>query len=409
MTASPFNFETLYAANVPPPAPKWTGFPEFNFVGGHNAPEAIPVDDLIAATNEVLADEGRSLAMYRLHSGPLGYLPLREFLVRKLARQAGISCTSDDILITSGSGQAIELVNQMFLSPGDTILVEQSTYGGCLTRFARYGARILPVEMDSEGMRMESLSSILKSLRQEGVRPKFIYTIPTVQNPTGSILPLDRRHELLRIAAEYDVAIFEDECYSDLIWNGERPPALHALDTDGRVIFCSTFSKSIAPALRVGYLVAGEDVLARAVACKVDSGTGALEQMVLARYCEKHFDAHVERLNRLLKDKLDIMTQSVNEHFGTSAEFEVPPGGIFLWLKLSEPVDTTKLARLCAERNLAINPGAEWSKDLPDAQRHLRLCFASASPDDIRNGVAELANLCHETFGIPPRSANVVR
>lgn len=401
-----FDFSEQLRADLPAAAMHWQGFPKHNFVGGHNAPESIATADLVAAASRVLGREAPTLAMYSGHSGPQGYLPLRKFLANKLHRQAAIECSADEILMTSGSLQAIDLVNKTLLNPGDTVVVEQSNYGGCLTRWAALSVNVVPVDVDADGMRMDHLAKVLERLRTDGLRPKFIYTIPTVQNPTATILPLERRHEMLRLAEEHDIPIFEDECYSDLIWSGERPPALFALDKSGRVIFTGSFSKSIAPALRVGYLVARWPFLSRALALKTDAGSGLIEQMILAEYCPKNFDAHVGKLNKLLEAKLDVLIESLNENFGTSVEFTRPPGGIFLWLRLPEAVDTTRLTEVAAKQGIAVNPGVEWSKDHPDGNRHIRVCYASGSHDDIRAGISALADVCHAEFGVPARSAN---
>jgi 2-aminoadipate transaminase len=406
VTAAPFDFSKQFVDNLPPAAGRWTGFPTYNFVGGHNAPESIPVAHLVEAAGNVLGREAPTLAMYKLHSGPLGYLPLREFLVDKLKRQADIDCTADEILITTGSLQAIDLVNQVLLKAGDTVVIEQSNYGGVLTRLKRLGVNAVTVPVDGDGMRVDILAQELERLAAAGVAPKYIYTIPTVHNPTATVMPLERRREVLRLAAQHDVPIFEDECYSDLIWSGKRPPALHALDQSGRVMFCSTFSKSIAPALRVGYLVAPWGLLAQVVGCKNDAGSGAVEQMILGEWCPHHFDKHVADLNKLLEKKLDILIDAMNENFGTSVEFKRPPGGIFLWVRLPDSVDTTKLTQIAAEHGIAINPGVEWTKDQADGNRHIRVCYASATADELSNGIKALADVCHEHFGVPERSAN---
>ncbi|MBU2532733.1 MAG: PLP-dependent aminotransferase family protein [Alphaproteobacteria bacterium] len=409
MTTAIFDYTSVVRNDLPPPAAQWKGFPRHNFIGGHNAPESIPTDHLVEAARRVLSREAPTLAMYGLHSGPQGYRPLREFLAAKLKRQAGIECSSDEILMTSGSLQAIDLVNTVLLSAGDTVIAEQSNYGGCLTRWARAGVSVVAIPLDQDGMRTDILEQELERLKSEGIRPKYIYTIPTVQNPTASIMPLERRRELLRVAEKYDLPIFEDECYSDLVWSGDRPPALYALDNTGRVIFTGSFSKSIAPALRVGYLVAPWDFLSRALACKTDAGSASIEQMILAEYCPEHFDRHVEKLNRLLEKKLDVLIEALNEHFGTSVEFARPPGGIFLWLRLPEEVDTTRLTQVAGAEGIAVNPGVEWSKDHPKGNRHIRVCYASASPEEIRTGIKALADVCHNEFGVPLRSANQER
>jgi len=407
MTPAQFDFAQLLPAGLPPPAAKWTGLAKFSFVGGNNDPDQVPVEGLIEAVDAVLRREGSTLATYGLANGPQGYLRLREFLAAKLKRDAGIVCSADDLLIVSGSLQALDLVNQTLLARGDTVIVEQQSYQGALTRLARLGVTAVGIPLDHEGLRMDALASALADLQRRGIRPKYIYTIPTVQNPTGTIMPETRRAELLRLSEAYGVPIFEDDCYADLIWDGQRPPAIYSMSRTGGVIHIGSFSKSIAPALRVGFIVAPWAMLSRMLALKSDAGTGALEQMVLAEYCAAHFATHVPRLTRGLRAKLDTLMEALNEQFGTSAEFEVPAGGIFLWVKLPDQVDTLKLYQAALAAGVAINPGPEWSTDKAYSTSRLRLCFANPSHQQIREGVAVLADVCRREFGVPTRSANV--
>jgi 2-aminoadipate transaminase len=406
-SAASFDFTPLLPPGLPAPAAKWTGLAKYSFIGGNNDPDQVPVEGLIDAVNAVLKREGKTLATYGLASGPQGYRPLRDFLATKLKRDAGIDCAADDILIVSGSLQALDLVNQTLLARGDTVIIERDTYQGALTRLTRLGVNAVGIPLDHEGMRMDVLAAALADLKRGGITPKYIYTIPTVQNPTGTIMPEARRAELLKLSQQYGVPIFEDDCYADLIWDGRRPPALYAMSGNAGVIHIGSFSKSIAPALRVGYIVAPWDALSRMLALKTDAGSGALEQMVLAEYCAPHFANHVPKLTRGLRAKLDTLMEALNEQFGTSAEFEDPKGGIFLWVKLPDHVDTLKLYQAALAAGVAINPGPEWSTDKAHAGSRLRLCFASPSHDQIRDGVAVLADVCRREFGVPPRSANV--
>ena len=194
MTA-PFDFAPLLAPGTPAPAAKWNGFPKYNFVGGHNDADNVPVEALVEAATTVLRREGPTLATYGLNSGPLGYRPLREFLAAKLKWHAGISCTADEILITSGSLQAIDLVNGILLARGDTVIIEQESYGGSLSRLARLGVNAVGIPLDGEGLRMDALAAALDDLKRRGIRAKYIYTIPTVQNPTGTIMGEQRRRD----------------------------------------------------------------------------------------------------------------------------------------------------------------------------------------------------------------------
>jgi 2-aminoadipate transaminase len=407
MTSATFDFAPLLPAGLPAPAAKWTGLAKYSFIGGNNDPDQVPVDVLIDAVTAVLRREGRSLATYGLASGPQGYRPLREFLTTKLKRDAGINCIADDILIVSGSLQALDLVNATLLARGDTVIIEQDTYQGALNRLTRLGVNTVGIPLDHEGMRMDALAAVLADLKRRGITPKYIYTIPTIQNPTGTIMPQARRAELLKLAEQYGVPIFEDDCYADLIWDGKRPPALYSMSTNGGVIHIGSFSKSIAPALRVGYIVAPWAVLSRMLALKTDAGSGALEQMVLAEYCAPHFAEHVPKLTRGLRTKLDTLMEALNEQFGTAAEFWDPKGGIFLWVKLPDNVDTLKLYQAALAAGVAINPGPEWSTDKAYAGSRMRLCFASPSHQQIREGVAVLAEVCRKEFGVPARIANV--
>src|SRR6478672_7616990 len=352
MSSAPFDFAPLLPAGLPAPAARWTGLAKYSFVGGNNDPDQVPVDGLIDAVNAVLKREGKTLATYGLASGPQGYRPLREFLTGKLRRDAGIDCGADD-------------------------------------------------------MRMDVLAAALADHKRRGITPKYIYTIPTVQNPTGTIMPETRRAEMLKLSQEYGVPIFEDDCYADLIWNGQRPPAIYAMSGNNGVIHIGSFSKSIAPALRVGFIVAPWEMMSRMLALKTDAGSGAIEQMVLAEYCAPHFSTHVPKLTRGLRAKLDTLMEALNEQFGTSAEFKAPKGGIFLWVKLPDNVDTLKLYQAALAAGVSINPGPEWSTDKAFAGSRLRLCFASPSHEQIREGVAVLAEVCRKEFGVPTRSANV--
>jgi 2-aminoadipate transaminase len=407
MTSAMFDFAPLLPSGLPAPAAKWTGLAKYSFVGGNNDPDQVPVDGLIDAVGAVLRREGKTLATYGLAHGPQGYRPLREFLASKLKRDAGIGCGADDILIVSGSLQALDLVNATLLARGDTVIVERDTYQGALNRLTRLGVNVAGIPLDDEGMRIDALAASLADLKRRGIAPKYIYTIPTVQNPTGTIMPEARRAELLKLADQYGVPVFEDDCYADLIWDGKRPPAIYAMSGNGGVIHIGSFSKSIAPALRVGFIVAPWAMLSRMLALKTDAGSGALEQMVLAEYCTPHFASHVPKLTRGLRAKLDTLMEALNEQFGTSAEFEDPKGGIFLWVKLPNNVDTLKLYQAALAAGVAINPGPEWSTDKAYAGSRLRLCFASPSHEQIREGVAMLAEVCRKEFGVPARIANV--
>ena len=403
-----FAYPELIVPGAPAPAPRFTGFPAYNFIGGHNDPERIPTAELAAAAAAVIAREGHRLAMYNLGLGPQGYPPLREFVADKLARHRWIAATADDVLITSGSGQGIDLVSALLLRPGDTVLIEEFCYQGAINRFRKLGATTLAVKLDGEGIVPEALGVQLAGLKASGITPKFLYTIPTIQNPTGSILPLARRHAIIALSKQYGVPIFEDECYADLLWQGGAPAAFYGLAPE-RVIHIGSFSKSLAPALRVGYAVAGEAILSRLVAAKSDGGTGALDQMVIAEYFSRHFDAHIASLAKVLREKLDVMVEAVEREFGAAITMMKPAGGIFLWCRLPEAVDVRALVAPAAAAGLVFNAGPDWACNGEEARNWFRLCFALPSKETIREGVGVLARVCHEQTGIPAFGDNRVR
>jgi len=403
-----FDFESRFAKDLPVPQPKWTGFPKYNFIGGHNDPESIPVEGLIEATARVLRRRGQTIATYNQDCGPLGDIEMREFLAEKLAKFRGMSITTEDILVTSGSGQALDLINDILLESGDTVIMEEFTYQGAMNRLRARGVNVLGATLDDGGIDVAALAAQLDALSAKGVVPKFVYTIPTVQNPTSSVLSVERRAALLKVTRDRGVPVVEDECYADLLWDEEWPASMLAMEGSDHVIHVGSFSKYLAPALRLGYAVAPWAVLAQMIACK-GGGTGALEQMVVADYMKNNYEQHVDDLKVRLKAKSDALVEALEENFGTSAEFGVPPGGIYLWIKFPPEVDTLKLADKALEAGIAYNPGPQWSVDGEAARNHLRICFANPSVEEIREGVAKLADVFHAETGIPPRSANVSR
>jgi 2-aminoadipate transaminase len=403
-----FAYADLFRAGLPQPVGRFAGLPRFNFVFGHNDPEQVPAQELAASAERVLRAEGHRLGMYYLGGAPQGYGPLREFVAEKLATRSGITCGPDDVMLTSGSLQAMDLINALFIAPGDTVILEEFTYGGAITKVQKLGGTVVGAPLDQGGIRTDRLRAILEDLRAQGVRPKYIYTIPTVQNPTGSIMPLERRHELLALSREFGIPIWEDECYADLVWTGRRPPALYAL-APSRVIHIGSFSKSLAPALRIGYVVADWAILGQLLASKSDAGSGALEQMVVADFVRTRFDDHLQTLTPALKGKLDAIVDALQREFGTDAEIFVPQGGIFVWLKLPDGIDVRSFARPALDEGVAFNPGPDWACDPESAKCYMRLCFALPSVDDIHAGVAKLAQVAFDHTGVPRHSANVRR
>ncbi len=399
-----FALTDLLNSDAPAAAARFKGLPRYNFVGGHNDPDQIPTEAFAEAAAHALASEGKSLALYNLGQSPLGHAGLRAFVARKSAETRGIKATADDVLITIGSSQGLDLVNQLFVKPGDTVILEALSFHGEISRLRALGANVVAAPVDEAGLRIDALADILRDLKAQGIRPRFIYTIPTIQNPTGSVLPLDRRHALIDLARSYGVAIFEDECYAELTWNKEFPPALYALGPDV-VIHIGSFSKTLAPALRLGYVIGPWELLGRLQALRKDA-SGALEQLIVAAYAEKNYASHVATLKAALKAKLETLVEALEREFGTAVEFQRPDGGIFLWVKLPDQVDVRSLVAPAAKAGIVFNPGPEWAVDPESAKSWLRLCFALPSHGEIEEGIAAFARVVAEETGLKLHSDN---
>ena len=393
MAGERIDYSTLFNKNLPSPSGKWQGHPKYNFIGGHSDPDLVPMNEFIESAANVFKGDPRNIAMYNFEGGPQGILSLRNFLVSKLSAERGIDITSEEILITSGSGQAIELINEILLDEGDTVIVESFTFSGALSYLRRRGVNFVGVDLDENGIQMDQLENILADLKVKGIRPKYIYTIPTLQNPTGTVMTMERRHRLLDLSEEYGVPIFEDECYADLIFEGEYEKAIKGLDDSNRVLHIGSFSKSLGPGLRLGYVVASWDVMSRLISRKTDAGTGVMDQMIVGDYFSKHYDEHIQDMRGALKRKCNVLSAALREHFGPLVDFEEPRGGMYLWVKLPPGIDSRDLVQTALDEGIAYNPGPDWSANPNAAANYIRLCFALPSEQEIWEGIEKLAKV----------------
>ena len=401
MPGQGLDYSALFNRELPPPTPRWGGHPRYNFIGGHSDPDMVPTEGFIESAERVFRGDPRNISMYNFSGGPQGILPLREFLVEKLGQHRGINTTIDDVLITSGSGQGIELINEILLEEGDTAIVEAFSFSGALGNLRRRKVNIVGIDVDEDGMRMDQLAQALEDLRERGVRPKYIYTIPTLQNPTGTVLTMERRFRMLELSEEYGVPIFEDECYADLIFEGEYENAIRSLDDSNRVLHIGSFSKTLGPGTRLGYVVASWDVMSRLLSRKNDAGTGVMDQMIVGDYFTHHYEDHILEVRSALQRKCDVLSSALRESFGPSVEFEAPRGGMYLWVKLPDGVDSRDLEGPALREGIAFNPGPDWSADPDAAAGYIRLCFALPSEAEIREGVEKLADVFRREGAIP--------
>lgn len=375
---------------------KWTQRPEMiSFAGGLPAPELFPVEAFEDACHRVLAASGPASLQY---STTEGYPPLRELIARRLNRY-NIKATPDNVLITSGSQQALDLIAKLLINRGDRILAEAPTYLGALQAFNVFGADYVSVPTDDDGIRTELLDEALRS------GPKFMYLLPNFQNPSGVTLSLDRRQELVALADKYGCPIVEDDPYGQLRFEGEHLPPLFVLDHEnlwnddgynlGNVIYLSTFSKTLAPGLRLGWMVAPADVIAKLVQLKqgADLHTSTFNQMAAFEVARGGFlDEHVKKIREVYRERRNVMLDALDEHFPAEVSWTHPHGGLFLWARLPEGMDTHILLQTALQQNVAFVPGDAFFA-IPDkeSRRYMRLNFSNAKPEMIREGIRRLA------------------
>ena len=402
MSGKGLDYSTLFNRDLPPPpSAPWEGHPKYNFIGGHSDPDLVPAEAFIESAANVFRGDPRNISMYNFDGGPQGIVPLRRFLVDKLAAHRGINTTIDEVLITSGSGLAIELINEILLEEGDSVIVEAFSFSGALGNLRRRKVKMIGVEVDHDGMRMDQLARVLEDLRAKGVRPKYIYTIPTLQNPTGTVMTMERRWRMLELSEEYGVPIFEDECYADLIFEGEYENAIRSLDDTNRVLHIGSFSKTLGPGTRLGYVVASWEVMSRLLSRKNDAGTGVMDQMIVGDYFTNHYEEHIQEMRSALRRKCEVLGSALRESFGPTIDFEMPRGGMYLWVRLPLGVDSRKLAMPALREGVAFNPGPDWSADPEAAANYIRLCFALPSEIEIWEGIEKLADVFRREGALP--------
>jgi 2-aminoadipate transaminase len=358
-----------------------------SFAGGLPAPELFPVDNVLAATERVLRETGSSALQY---STTEGFAPLREQLAA-ISRARGIACTADDILVTTGSQQPLDLAGKLFIDAGDCILTESPTYLAALQAFRVYQARFAAVPTDECGLVPEALPELI-----ERERPRFLYTIPNFQNPTGVTLTAERRRTLYSIAARYGLIVVEDDPYGALRYSGTHAPAIKSLDTEGIVIYNSTVSKTIAPGLRIGWTVASPEIRRRMTILKqaADIHTSSLDQRIVHRYLAD-FDsaAHIERIRASYGERYRVMDACLRETMPEGFAWTHPEGGMFLWVTCRDGVNTQDLLPEALARKVLFVPGRDFFTD-DSGQRFMRLNFSNATPDQIRIGIGRLASVC---------------
>jgi 2-aminoadipate transaminase len=371
---------------------------EYHFTGGRTPPESLPVQGLIDAAARVLKRRGELLVHY---PSQFDYHDeLKKVASKRFEHREGTPLPLEDILVTTGSMQAITLPIQALTKPGDTIVTEELTYMGSLECFRHYGLKVEGVPLDSvNGMDMDTLEDTLRSLAARGIKPRFIYPIPNYQNPTGAVLSLPRRKRLIELAQEYGVLVLEDDCYGDTDLEPVRvPPSLYTLGDPQTVLFLGSFSKILAPGVRLGYLCTPQRFLPQLLGLKrhaQDAGTSGLSSFIVADYLRDNLWSHIERHTRVIREKRDTTLGALEEHFGDCATWTRPRGGLVIWVELPFTADMDRLEQLAEERGVRYTRGREFHARGEDI-KCLRLSYAHMPHEDIREGVRLLAECVRE-------------
>ena len=375
---------------------------DFAFTGGRPDPYTFPTEGLIAASEKALRKLGGDLVNY---PGESGHSSLRELASMRFERREGIPLPIDNISITSGSMQALELVLGTFINPGDTVLTEEYTYSGTLGIMRHFKANIEGVSMDYiDGMDMDALEAKLKALKGKNIRPSLIYTTSNHQNPTGAILSLERRKQMLALAEAYDTLIVEDDCYGDIDFTSTpTPDSLFKLDTSNRVIFIATFSKILGAGVRQGYFVARQPHYGQIHQNRWDGGTSALASAIVAEFFTEHLEAHLVKTNAAVGAKCRAVVDTLDAHVSDLCTWTRPRGGLFLWIDLPETTDMQKLQQLASEKGVGYSNGSAFHYANAPV-KSIRLAYAYCHVDDVPEGIRYL---CEAIRGAQSNTAEV--
>lgn len=367
---------------------KVTERPEvISFAGGLPAPELFPIQSLAELTSRLILEEGYKALQY---STTEGYRPLREKKALRMEKVFRVMVDADEIIITSGSQQALDLIGKVLINPGDEVFMESPSYLGAINAFRAYEPKFVEVETDSEGMIPEALETALKMARH----PKLIYIIPDFQNPTGRTWSLERRKTLVGLASKYGVIVVEDNPYGELRYEGEILPAVKSLDTEGWVVSLGSFSKTLCPGMRIGWIAAQRTLLEKFVLVKqgADLHTSTFSQMQISRYIEtQDFDGHIQRLRQVYRMRRDAIIRAMERYFPENVRYNHPQGGLFTWVELPEALDGSELLREALNKNVAFVPGASFFPCTPK-KNTLRLNFSNMPEDRIEQGIMRLAD-----------------
>ena len=362
------------------------------FGGGNPSPETFPVEEIAEITAKVLKENPVSVLQYGLSEG---YTPLRETMKKHLAKVEGIDFEKNELLIVSGGQQAADLATKVLVNRGDTILSEEPAFVGCLNTFRSYGANLVGVPVESDGINIEKLEEALKV--NENIR--FLYTIPSFQNPTGITMSDEKRKKVYELCQKYDVMIFEDNPYSELRFSGESKKPIKSIDTDGRVIYSGSFSKVMAPAFRLGFIVFDKELTSRITVAKqcTDVHSTVLFQHICNEYMTKYdYDAHIEKTREVYRRKCELMLSEMRKKMHPKVTFNQPEGGLFVMAFLPEGMDSYPFVQEGIKRGCYCVPGVAFAVDATKTSNGFRMNYSTPTDEQIIKGVDILGKLSYE-------------
>ncbi len=372
---------------------KFTADPAvISFAAGNPAPEAFPVEDIQALSAEILQQNPIAALQYSITEG---YTPLREATAAFACRNEQNIHSGDQLMITSGGQQGIDLATKVLCNEGDVVLCEDPSFIGALNTFRSYNVRLVGVPMDEDGMNLAALEQALKY----NPKAKILYTIPSFQNPSGITTSAEKRREIYRLAMHYGVMILEDNPYGDLRFVGEPVPTIKSLDTEGIVIYLGSFSKILSPGLRVGYAIAPAAIISKMAVGKQcgDVHTNIWAQMLCERFlATRDMERHLERLRQLYRQKSSLMLDEMARHFAPSVRYTRPEGGLFIWATLPAGVDMMAFCRHAIEQKVAVVPGTAFCAEEDAPSSSFRLNFSTPSDEKIVEGIQILGKLTHQ-------------
>lgn len=365
-----------------------------SLAGGNPAPELFPNEELAAIAADLLKNQPVLSLQYGVTEG---YTPLREAIRERLQKVEGIQCPEDDILVVSGAQQGIDLCAKVLLNEGDVVIVEEPSFVGALNAFRAYNAQLAGVKMDADGMNLTDLERVIA----ENPRAKMIYAIPSFQNPMGCTMPLEKRRALYALAKAHHLFILEDNPYGDLTFTGQKTPTLKSMDTEGLVLYSGSFSKILAPGLRIGFLCAPRALAQRVVVAKqaADVHTAMLPQLLAYEFMRRFdLDALIEKMRLNYAHKCGVMLDAIARYFPKDIFYTRPGGGLFIWCDLGHGVDTLPLSQLCAEKKVVYVPGNTFMTDPDKPSSALRLNYSTMDDARIQEGIERLGQVFCEAL-----------